>query len=175
MHPNDTPNSPPIATELFPAAATALIAKRLLARHKPREIADAIEVLVDLLDLMGGDADAEDNGDAEQAGDEQDAAWIEWLTLHGSKKRGPNIVAGHEDGEDDDPAEEDDPSGQCDEDGINTGGWQSFPSGPGCGICDDGLADSDALVERLGGTRHPSYGIDQSKGPTNDPLGRHNG
>jgi hypothetical protein len=47
----------------FPPAAAGRIAASLLNRHSPHEIAEAIEVLVDVLDLMGGDPDAETNGD----------------------------------------------------------------------------------------------------------------
>lgn len=95
----------------FAPARAARIASLLLNRHSPQEIADAIEILMDVLDMMGGDPDAEDNGDAELTGDEHDCAWIEWQTMRGSQKCGPNIVAGQEDDEDADPAEEDDPSG----------------------------------------------------------------
>jgi hypothetical protein len=55
-----------------------------------------------------------DPADHEPGGDEESAAWIEWHTMRGSQKCGPNLTAGHEDDEEDDPA------GQCDEDGINT-------------------------------------------------------
>jgi hypothetical protein len=125
--------------ETFPHAATALIAKRLLGQHSPTEIAEAITVLIDVLDLMGGDPEAEDNGDAEPAGDERDAAWIEWNSMRGSQKRGPNILAGHEDDE------EDDPPGQCDEDEINTHDqWlQMGHFGPGCTISDAGGCEHD--------------------------------
>jgi hypothetical protein len=46
---------------LMPSA----IATRLLSRHSPHEIAEAIEVLVDVLDLLGGDPDKEDATDSE--------------------------------------------------------------------------------------------------------------
>lgn len=87
--------------------------------------------LIDRLDTIGGDPDCEPDGC------DQDQAWVEWHTMRGSQKRGPNILAGHEDDE------EDDPSGQCDEDGINTGS-RSFAmhgqhhNGPGCPIADPG-------------------------------------
>jgi hypothetical protein len=100
----------------FPHAATALIAKRLLGQHSPTEIAEAITVLIDVLDIIGGDPDAEDDDPDEVQGDERDCAWIEWTTMRGSQKRGPNVIAGHEDAEDGDPAEDDDPGG-CEHDG----------------------------------------------------------
>ena len=100
----------------FPPAAAGLIAARLLDRHSPHEIAEAIEVLVDVLDCLGGDMEAEaatwpENiaartdetclpEDSESAGDEEAGAWIEWHTMSGSQKRGTNLTAGHEDDED---------------------------------------------------------------------------
>ncbi|GBH29684.1 hypothetical protein [Sphingobium xenophagum] len=145
----------------FPPAAAALIAARLLDKHSPGEIGAAIEVLIDVLDLMGGDPDAENATDLEDdfalspiaidyvdrgpgcAISDQDAgAWIEWTTMRGSQKRGLNILAGQEDDEDDDPPEQDDHEGQCDEDGINTAfdtvRFTTGASGPGCAISDEG-------------------------------------
>jgi hypothetical protein len=52
-------------------AAVALFAERLLARHSVHEIAEAIEVLVDVLDMLGGDPEAEETGD------EQDGSFAE--------------------------------------------------------------------------------------------------
>lgn len=52
-----------IQSSHFPPAAAGRMAAALLNRHSPHEIAEAIEVLVDVLDLMGGDADTEANGD----------------------------------------------------------------------------------------------------------------
>ena len=46
-----------------PPLAAGRLAARLLSRHSPHEIAEAIEVLVELLDLLGGDPDVEANGD----------------------------------------------------------------------------------------------------------------
>jgi hypothetical protein len=52
-----------IQSDHFPPAAAARVAASLLNRHSAHEIAEAIEVLVDVLDLIGGDADEEVNGD----------------------------------------------------------------------------------------------------------------
>ena len=49
----------------FPPAAAGHIAAKLLNRHSPHEIAEAIEVLVDVLDCLGGDPEAEDATDLE--------------------------------------------------------------------------------------------------------------
>jgi len=46
-----------------PPMAAGRLAARLLNRHSPHEIADAITVLIDVLDLLGGDSDLEPNGD----------------------------------------------------------------------------------------------------------------
>ena len=130
----------------FAPARAARLASLLLNRHGPREIADAIEILVDVLDMMGGDPDIELNGDEQDAnGDELgDQAWVEWHTMRGASKRGPNILAGQEDDEDDDPAEDDDPDGQMDEDGCNTGDGKFYlhgvvMPGAGCPISDPDL------------------------------------
>ncbi len=50
----------------FPDAAAARAAGKLLNLHSPAEIASAIEVLIDLLDTLGGDPDLEET-DAEDS------------------------------------------------------------------------------------------------------------
>lgn len=60
-----------------PLAAVALFAERLLARHGAHEIAAAVEVLVDVLDLLGGDPDAEDDDPDGETGDEEDGNFSE--------------------------------------------------------------------------------------------------
>ena len=145
----------------FPPAAAALIAARLLDKHSVSNIGAAIDILIDVLDLMGGDPDFENATDLEDdfvmsqraidiardlpgcAISDQDAgAYVEWHTMRGSQKRGPNILAGQEDDEDDDAAEQDDHEGQCDEDGVNTAfetvRFTVGASGPGCSISDEG-------------------------------------
>ncbi len=99
--------SPVITPNQFPPAAAALIAARLLNSHSAREIAEAVEVLVDLLDLLGGDPDLEDNGDDELTGDERDCAWLEWHGMRPNLRDGRNFtISQNEDDENDDPAEE---------------------------------------------------------------------
>ena len=48
--------------------------------------------MIDVLDMIGGDhdADGEEGDPAEPIGDEADAAWVEWDKMRGSQKRGPN-------------------------------------------------------------------------------------
>lgn len=47
---------------LLPTPRAAIMAA-MLNRHSEREIADAMEIMVDLLELMHGDTDIEMNGD----------------------------------------------------------------------------------------------------------------
>lgn len=119
--------------ELTEALATVF---RIGSRFTPR--------LIERLDLNDGDPDDEtDDPDLEPIGDEEDGAWIEWNTMRGSQKRGPNILPTYnEDDEDDDPAENDDPAGGAvddephDPDGdfdtaepIRGGGSGDYPGG----------------------------------------------
>lgn len=46
-----------------PPLAAGRLAAKLLNRHSPHEIAEAITILIDVLDLLGGDPDLEPNGD----------------------------------------------------------------------------------------------------------------
>lgn len=136
----------------------------ILDRFNSDEIGNTIEVLVALLDIWDaplnpdepdfrptdGDGLPGDPKDEEDSGDAEHGAYIEWQTMRGSQKRGPNVVLGHEDDEDDDPAEEDDPQGECSEDEIscgagNWGGLYGSPdlNGPGCPISDPGGCQHD--------------------------------
>lgn len=146
----------------------------ILNRFNREELGNTIEVLVALLDIWDGDPDEEcADADLEPTGDEKDAAYVEWHTMRGSQKRGPNILPTYnEDDEDDDPAEEDDPQGECSEDEISCGaghwgGYRDFREvGPGCPYSDAGIADDGARAEAHGGLSAPPYGIDQTQ-----PLG----
>lgn len=136
-----------------PPAAASRLAAKLLNKHSAHDIAEAIEVLIDVLDLLGGDADAEE-GDAEDSfahsmmalhmtrrvpgditSDADDTAWVEWHTMRGAQKKGPNLLGGHEDDEDDDPA------GQYDEDVYSA--KRPAMEGPGCSISDPGGCEHD--------------------------------
>jgi len=99
------------------------------------------EMIHDTLNRIEGDCDLELAEPLEPDGDEADAAWIEWTTMRGSQKRGPNI-ADHEDDEDDDP------SGQYDEDGVNTGLCALMAGSPGCEISDPGGCEHDGREEQ---------------------------
>ena len=142
----DSESARVISANRFPPAAAALIASRLLNKHSPHEIAEAVEVLLDVLNLLDGDPEAEDADTDELVGDEQDAAWIEWTTMRGAQKRGPNIIAGHEDTEEDDTPEDDDHPGQATEDENSCGDailacFGVRQDGPGCPISDPGEYD----------------------------------
>lgn len=121
-------------------------AAAVMAQFDRAAIGSAIEVLMNLLDVLDGNPDDEPGGDDEPLranGDSADVAWIEWDQMRGSQKPGPNVIQGEEDHEDDDPAEEDDASGQCDEDGVNTAiGLTLDATGPGCAISDTGIGDT---------------------------------
>lgn len=109
----------------FPPAAAARVCAELLNRHSPHEIASAIEVLIDLQNLMEGDPDAETEGLED-----------DFTPTREGVDYGPGCPLA-DPAEVDDEAEEDDPSGQCDEDGVNTAfeGLRSH-AGPGCPIGD---------------------------------------
>lgn len=156
---------------------------RVLATFDRDQLAGFIAVAIDLLDFAQGDPDIEEDDDPGQCdedgvntnlaalqtgspgctiSDGGDIAYSEWDT-RGRRKLstgGFEPYAGHnEDDEEDDAPEEDDPSGQCDEDGINTSAVQFQPSGPGCEISDPGGEDAYGEDAEL----TPDYGIDQTE------------
>ena len=111
---------------------------RILARFERDQLAGFIAVALDLLDTIDGDPEAEDNADREATdGDGSDQAWVEWTSMRAAQKRGHNLLAGEEDDE------EDDPSGQCDEDGVNTDLAMRRGNGAGCPISDPGGCQHD--------------------------------
>lgn len=150
--------SNPIGREAAPVTLPGTIphmpaVARILSRYDRGKLSAFVTVAIDLLDAMGGDleaeaatwpeweaARAEQTGlpdDSEPAGDEADAAWIEWTTKPANlRRRGQGeLLAGHEDAEDDDPA------GQYDED-CWTG--PAMPDrGAGCPISDPGGCQHD--------------------------------
>lgn len=135
---------------------------RILAGFSPDQLGSFIEVAIGLLDVADPDPDEPDYrprsdglpgdpDDTEPSADRSDQAWIEWDTRGRHKAAfGGEVMARsihgqilHEDAEDDDPAEEDDPSGQCDEDEVNTLQWLACGGGPGCNISDPGGCEHD--------------------------------
>lgn len=103
------PTSPPM-----PAVA------RILSRFDRQQLEGFLSVAIDLLDFADGDPDAEnatnleddfvltdnalhsDTGPGCAISDRDAGAYVEWSTMRGSQKRGPNLLAGQEDDEDDD-------------------------------------------------------------------------
>lgn len=116
----------------LPTAATPI--ERILSRFDRKQIEDFVEIAISLLDVAN-DPDLEEDDPSEANGDEQDAC--------GSYEE--DMVHG-DDGQAGDPTdtEEDDPSGQCDEDGVNTTPFAGYwvhgrnHDGPGCPISDPG-------------------------------------
>jgi hypothetical protein len=94
-----------------------------------------------------------DPADAEPNGDEEMGAWIEWTSMRGSQKGGSNFTAGEEDDE------ESDPSGQCDEDGVNTAFAMAFSTAPGCSICDPDHSVDDQRCDDIDMDREPDDGF----------------
>lgn len=130
------------------------------------ELGDMVEALIAQIDIIEGDPDVECNGDLEPDDDAKgDPSWPEWHTLsHKLSARGATPMGhtpwggiSHEDDEDDDAAEEDDPSGQCDEDGVNTVLAHTIAyDGPGCEISDpDGAVDDAGCDEEREGEALP--------------------
>lgn len=117
----------------FPPAAAARICAELLNRHSPHEIACAIEILIDLRDIMEGDADAETEGLED-----------DFTPMPAEVDFGPGCPIADA-AEDDDPPEDDDPAGQCDEDGINTALATATDSGAGCYISDHAESSAEWL------------------------------
>ena len=81
------------------------------ARHDRETLEAFLSVAIELLDTLDGDADAESGNDLEDdftlspiavaytdhgpgcpVSDQDAGAWIEWNTMRGSQKRGPNIL-----------------------------------------------------------------------------------
>ena len=129
----------------FPSAPPTMPAvARIMARYDRAKLAAFIAVAIDLLDTLDGDPEAEelpledafvqhDPHFAEQEEGGKDASFVEWHTKHGNLRRKGQAEILPTQNEDD---EEDDPSGQCDEDGINTLLGLSTGSGPGCTMSD---------------------------------------
>jgi hypothetical protein len=157
----------------MPPATAARLAAKILNRHSPHEIAEAIELLIDVLDILGGDPDAETGNDLEDdftltanaieratstprvdCVDQDGVGYVEWHTLPSARRRSGAIDGQHcgdhlveEDDEDDDAdtSVEDNPRG--------------FDPEEDFGI-DDCPHDQEAPL-------WPKYGIDQSRGPIN--------
>ena len=166
--------SEPIGGEAAPVTLPGTIphmpaVARILARHDRGKLAAFVTVAIDLLDVMDGDADLEGecseddvsrctdigrpviaDGPGCDIGDTGENAWLEWTTMRGSQKGGPNI-AGREDEEDNGDAG-DHSASEDDSPGIGRKALRG--GGPGCTISDtdlsvdDGPCDDDTDRER---------------------------
>lgn len=114
----------PLQFTLTPGMAPAAPLMRMLSRFDRTKVEAFVEISISLLDLIDGDADLEENGDLEPAGDERDAAWIEWHTRGRHKRTG--VIAEQF------TSNEDDEADGAEDDFIEHRG--NF--GPGCPIAD---------------------------------------
>lgn len=144
--------SHPAAMQPPPAAIS-----RILSHFSRDQLEGFVAVAIDLMDVLDGDTDLEDNNDREaQDGDDQgDQAWIEWHTRGSHKlRRGIAEPTGtdrygnslREDDEDDDPAEEagdesDTTNGE--DELIASAALQFAHRGPGCPISDPAEPNGD--------------------------------
>lgn len=162
------------------APAPALMA--ILSRFDRPTLEAFLSVAVDLLDTLDPDPDAEqstwleaiearehDAGlpeDSEAGGDEQDAAYIEWHTKPANRRKGRSeTIEGEEDDETVSAEDEFHPNGGSFALGR---GW---PAGCGCPISDPDVGIDERPHDGIDEDReheadcHPTYGIDQAKGP----------
>ena len=136
---------------------------RILARHDRGKLAAFVTVAIDLLDAMDGDPDLEGecsedevsrctdigrpvdgDGPGCDIGDADENAWLEWTTMRGGQKAGPNLTAGGEDDEDDGDVG-DHSASEDDCPGIGRKALRG--DGPGCPISDPDLAVDDGPVD----------------------------
>jgi hypothetical protein len=129
-------------------------------------LAELIEDALGDLDTIDGDPDLETTDAEDELGecqaydgpgcaiaDPDSAAWIEWTTMRGAAKTGPNFMIGHEDAEEDDC----DDAQSEDEPGFEHAHrrWANRSGdGAGCKISDDDAVDerepgSDDEIEQM--------------------------
>lgn len=124
-------------------------------KHRAR-LEGWIESAVGLLDALDSPEDPDtpdyrprsdglpgDPADHESAGDDKDIACLEWSGLSPHQRRAGRMSWGSNDaaawvGGPNEDDEDDDPSGQCDEDGVNTNLSAMQQPGPGCAFSDPG-------------------------------------
>lgn len=82
----------------FPATSATSLSSALLRVYSAAEIADAIEVLIDVLDALSGDPDCEDDDPAGQCDEDGINTGSSKFCLHGTHFDGPGCPiadAGH--------------------------------------------------------------------------------
>lgn len=141
----------------FPVSPVAVT--RLLSRHTRAELAGFVSVAIDLLDVLDGDPDNEEDDPPGQCNEDEVNT-----NLHAQWGEGPGCEIS-------DGPEEDDHAGECSEDEISCGpghwgGLHWRDHGPGCLVSDAGVTDYGAMSEAYGSLGGVEYGDDQTK-----PLG----
>lgn len=174
--------------------APADLVRVLGAERALTELGDMVEALIAQIDMLAGDADMEETAaedsfappayavcfadgpgcavsdSGEYAGDETDVSWSEWS---GRPKRSAKAylhepIGCHPSGRAaDEDEEEDDPSGQCDEDGINTSHGAADSRAAGCPISDPDQEGKYCDGQPLAVL---SWGMDQSEPLPFDPT-----
>lgn len=167
-----------IQTGLRRYVAPADLPRVMGAARALAELGEMIDHLIAQVDMIEGDADLEEcdvedsfvmSGDAIRfakgcgagcpVADAADPAFPEWHTMRGASKGQPMPVMHHDDDEDDDP------SGQCDEDGVNTSLaflWER--GGAGCAISDTDYAVDDQRCDDDGRSgAFPAYSENQGE------------
>ncbi len=147
-----------IAANVIPpnAPTQSLSVARIFSRLSRAELEAFVEIAIDLANALDAPTDPDEPDfsspsdsfpglieDAEPEADYEVGAFAEWDTQpQASRESGVSLIisCGHEDDE------EDDPSGQCDEDGVNTTPGTIYNNGralhgPGCPISDPGGID----------------------------------
>lgn len=81
----------------FPPTRAHSLATALLQRHSAQEIADAVEILIDVLDTLGGDPDLEDDYPAGQCDEDGINTGSPIVWKHGQSFNGPGCVIADED------------------------------------------------------------------------------
>lgn len=134
------------AQHTFPDSRAARIAGALFNRHSAAEIAEAIEIMVDVLDLLGGDPDLEET-------DTEDSFALSPAALTSTGGAGCPLA---------DPGgtltTEDEPDMSCAAGGDHGPGCPI--SDPDCAI-DDGPCDTELEDHDPDAFAFPSYGFDQ--------------
>lgn len=128
---------------------------RVWAQFDRAKLGGFVEVAIGLLDMADGDPDLETTAAEDELGechayggpgceidDPDSAAWVEWHTMRGAAKQGPNTTIGAEDAEDDEGGGDDAQSE--DEPGFDPANrrWANrLAEGAGCGLSDDDAGD----------------------------------
>jgi hypothetical protein len=142
--------------KIEPAGPPMPAVTRILSNYSRDQVESFVEIAVAMLDTLDGDPDFEGqcdedeisrcddmgrpvrgNGPGCDIGDPGDKAYLEWHTMRGSQKGGPNIAKQHEDDEEDNEDRSLDESEPC------FVSLRDLESGAGCPIADPGGCEHD--------------------------------